>query len=336
MAEHRRLYLLRVFHGKHPFRATQFTPVAHLAAGFGVERRAVEHDHAQLPLFQRIHLGAIAVEGQHLRRLFQAGIARKTGFRANVVKIGRHAEGARRARLRLLPCHGGVKRRLIDNHPALAADVGRQIKRKAVGVMQAEGGVARKLRRARARQGIEFALDNAHAVFDGGKKALLFLPQHGRHALLFLTQLRIRLAHRGHEIRHHAVEKRRTRAQLVAMAHRAADDATQHITTPLIAGNHAVRNQKRAGADMIGQHLERGRGQVGTGAFARGGADQGLEQVDVIVGLHPLQHRRNALQPHARIDGRTRQRMEHAVLVAAVLHENQVPDLNVAIAVLVG
>src|SRR5690606_4998430 len=44
-------------------------------------------------------------------------------------------------------------------------------------------------------------------------------------------------------------------------------------------------------------------------------------------------HRSDALEAHAGIDGRLRQRRQHALLVAVELHEDEVPDLDVAVAV---
>ena len=51
--------------------------------------------------------------------------------------------------------------------------------------------------------------------------------------------------------------------------------------------------------------------------------------------MHILQHRRNALQAHARVDGRRRQRVQLTLCVAVVLHEHQVPDLDIPIEIVV-
>ena len=61
--------------------------------------------------------------------------------------------------------------------------------------------------------------------------------------------------------------------------------------------------------------------------------DQIAEQIDLVVRMHALQHRGDALQPHAGVDRGLGQRMHLAVLVAVELHEDQVPDLDVAVAV---
>ena len=71
-----------------------------------------------------------------------------------------------------------------------------------------------------------------------------------------------------------------------------------------------------------------------TDDLGRGG-QQILEQVDLVVGVHALHHGRDTLQAHAGIDGRLGQRVQRALGVTVELHEDQVPDLDVAIAIFV-
>jgi hypothetical protein len=174
---------------------------------------------------------------------------------------------------------------------------------------------------------------------DGLEEAFLLLPEHLGDAAFGGAQFRIGLAHLRHQRRHQLVEEGRACAQLVAMADGTAGDAAQHIAAAGVAGNHAVADRERAGADVVGNHLERGR----SGVTARraglidgllGGAQQGGEQVDLVVRVHMLQHRGEAFQAHAGVDAGLGQRMHHAVFAAVELHEDVVPDLDVAVAVL--
>ena len=64
--------------------------------------------------------------------------------------------------------------------------------------------------------------------------------------------------------------------------------------------------------------------------------DQRPEQVDVVVVVDALQHGRDALQPHAGIDRRARQVDARFPRELLVLHEDEVPHLDEAVAVLVG
>ncbi len=56
------------------------------------------------------------------------------------------------------------------------------------------------------------------------------------------------------------------------------------------------------------------------------------QQVAVEVALHALDHGAQALQAHAGVDAGLGERMEDAVRGAVVLHEHQVPDLQVPVA----
>ncbi len=86
---------------------------------------------------------------------------------------------------------------------------------------------------------------------------------------------------------------------------------------------------------MVRDHPQGGAVRVaGAGHFARG-IEQQPEQVDLVVAVHMLHHRGDALEPHAGIDRGFWQRRERAIGGALVLHEDQVPDLDKAVAVLV-
>ena len=138
-------------------------------------------------------------------------------------------------------------------HAALAADVGGQIDRKAEGVVELEHGLAVEQLLARG----ERRLEHAHAVLERLGEVLLLLLQHLGDPRLRLAQLRIGVAHRPVEVRHQAVEERLLLPELVAVADRAADDPAQHVAAPFVARNDAVDDQERAGADVVGDDVER-------------------------------------------------------------------------------
>jgi hypothetical protein len=74
---------------------------------------------------------------------------------------------------------------------------------------------------------------------------------------------------------------------------------------------------------------------VGAG-LARRGLDERLEEIDLVVRVHVLEHGGEALQAHARIHRGLGERVHRARLVAVELHEHEVPDLDVAVAVRIG
>ena len=85
---------------------------------------------------------------------------------------------------------------------------------------------------------------------------------------------------------------------------------------------------------MVGDHPVRDRMRpVGVGAGGAGrGEDQVAEQVDLVVVVGALHHRRDPLQPHAGVDRRLRQVDALLARHLLVLHEHQVPDLDEAVA----
>ena len=154
------------------------------------------------------------------------------------------------------------------------------------------------------------------------------------------AQLRVGVAHLGRQRRHQRVEEGLARAELVAVADRAAGDAAQHVAAALVAGDHAVDDGEGAGADVVGDDLQRRRLVVAVAARRR---------------LDRLLRRRRA----ASRTGRSRSSLCTCcstaasrsrpmpvstlglgslcitpVVVAVELHEDVVPDLDVAVAVL--
>ena len=53
------------------------------------------------------------------------------------------------------------------------------------------------------------------------------------------------------------MEERLLEAETHAVAHRAAQDAAQHVAAPLVAGDHAVGEQERDRAQVVGDHAQR-------------------------------------------------------------------------------
>jgi hypothetical protein len=204
--------------------------------------------------------------------------------------------------------------------------------------MQLECGFTIDLPRAAG----QCRFENLHAVGDGLEEALLLDPEHLGHARGFAPQFGIRITHLGRQRRHEFVEEGLPRAELVAVANRAPRDAAQHIAAALVAWNHAIGHRERAGADVIGDHLQRRRLQISDRCAARcqhgvtRGRQQLREQVDLVVRMHVLQHRGQPLQPHAGVDTGLGQLVHHTVFGAVELHEDVVPDLDVAVAVLLG
>ena len=89
------------------------------------------------------------------------------------------------------------------------------------------------------------------------------------------------------------------------MAHRAADDPAQHVAAALVARHHAIDDGEAAGTNVVSDDLQRRAARLGraTGILHRLSrrGQQVHEQVDLVVGMHVLQHGRHPLQAHAGI-----------------------------------
>src|SRR5690606_32326729 len=157
-------------------------------------------------------------------------------------------------------------------------------------------------------------------------------------------QLGVLLAHRldrdGGQLVHEAGVPAAEQPQV---ADGAAQDAAQHVAAALVGGADAVGDHHRPAADVVGDDAQRHVGaQVAavTRAGQLGGAvqdpAQGVGLVDVV---DALQDRRHALQAHAGVDvlgGQVALDVEvdlAADLAQLRLHEDEVPDLQVAVLV---
>ena len=298
MADHIGLHLERVRHRKAHARVGEQARVANLATRFRVERRVIQHDHRLLARLHFLDRRAIHVQGDDLRVVEDDFfVAVERGLRARIFEALRHLELAGRARLVALARHGFVESGFVDRHFAFAAHVCREIQRETVGVVQLERQFAVERLAALRVEIRQRAFEDRHAVLDGLEEALFFLTQHVGHALFGFLQFRVSPAHLRDQIGHQTMEERTLLAQLVAVTDRAAHDAAQHVTAAFVARNHAVDDQERARADVVGDHLQRVVGQIGHTGFTASRIDQRLEQVDLVVTVHVLQHRCDTLRP---------------------------------------
>lgn len=230
-----------------------------------------------------------------------------------------------------LGLHLALEAVLVDGQLALAGDVIGQVDREAIGVVQLEHHVAGN---HAALQFGEVLFEDLQALLQGLGELLFLGLQHALDVRLLLLQLGEGIAHLGDQRCDDLVEEGAPGAQLVAVAAGAADDPPQDVAATLVGRQYAVGDQEAAGTDVVGYHLQRRRVVVGAADGLGGGFQQVLEQVDLIVRVHVLEYRADALQAHAGVHARRRQRVHDAVRGAVELHEHVVPDLDVAVAVL--
>ncbi len=135
------------------------------------------------------------------------------------------------ARLGLLLRHGCGEAVLINGNAAHAQGVGRQVERKAIGIIKLEGrGTGKDVALAHRPSFVGQDLQTAPERLQEAS----FLQAHrfSNHRLA-ARKLGIGLAHLPHQGRHQLVDYRFVRTQQGRVTHRAPHDAAQHITTSL-------------------------------------------------------------------------------------------------------
>ena len=237
------------------------------------------------------------------------------------------------ARGRLLLGHGGVEAGAVDAEALGAQRVLGEVVGEAERVVELEGGGAgeRVARLHRAGRLVE----QPQAIVEGLAEAGLLQLQRLLDQRLGADQLGIGRAHLGDEARHEPVHQRLGRAEQMGVAHRPAHDPPQHIAPALVRRQHAVGDQEARRAQMIGDDpVADVVGRVGPGQLGRG-LDQRPERVGVEHVVDALQHRRDALQAHAGVDRLLGQVADDLIVLLLILHEDEVPDLDEAVAILV-
>ncbi|EGY00849.1 hypothetical protein AZA_84542 [Nitrospirillum viridazoti Y2] len=323
--------------------AEDHAAVAHLAAGLAIERRLVHQDDDVLAGGGLVQLVAVAVQhGRDLALGVLGVVAQELGGAQLILQLEPHplgrglaAAGPGLARLGPLTLHGGGEAIDLDGAIAAAQHVLRQVQGEAVGVVQLE--------RHLAGQGLTgtqlflFLVQQLQAAVQRLLEPGFLQPQGLGDQGLGALQLGVVAAHLAHQRRHQLVHHRVAGADHVGVAHGAAHDAAQDIAASLVRRQHAVGDEEGGGAQMVGddavRHGVRAR-RVAVGGIGRR-LDQRAHQVGVVIVVHALQHRRQALQPHAGVDGGPGQGHPLLLRHLLILHEHQVPDFDEAVAVLV-
>ena len=317
--------------------------IPHLPAAFGIEGRLVDDDLDLLALGCRLDFGAVPDQRLNLALGLFGVIAQELGRAVavsqfepdgRILRLARPGPGG--AGLGLLFGHRRIKAGDLDPAPLFAQRVLRQVQRKAVGVIQPEGRLARQVRPF--GQPPDFVRQQPQPPVERLAEAGFLAAQRFLDHRLRAGQFGIGRAHLADQRRNQTVHQRILRPQHVRMAHGAAHDAAQHIAAALVRRHHPVRDQKAGGPQVVGDDAVMDlAGAVGVAAGCMGARlDQRAHQVGVIVVVLALQQRADPFQPHAGVDRGVGQRFHAAILELLELHEDEVPDLDEPIPVLVG
>ena len=177
-----------------------------------------------------------------------------------------------------------------------------------------------------------------HALVDRLSKALFFLSQHLFN--LRIRDFRIGFTHFDSDSASKLSEESTASAELVTVTDCTTADTTQNVRTTFVTRNDAVSHGECASADVVGDHLQGRIVKIDvrcTGFFHSGlsGTEQVLEEVDVVVRVHALQHGSDTFQTHTRVNGGLRKLMHHAGFVAVKLHEHVVPNFDETVTVFI-
>ena len=358
--------LLRIGHGEQLAAATRFADralVADLPAALRVERRAVEHDFGRPVPGQLIEFHAVAHDRHDAtlgrRRLVaqELGVAVATldgAVQRGQLRVpGKVGLLARTAALTLLG-EGVLEPREIDGEPVFRGELDGQVDREPVGIVEPEGDVAVEDGRI-ARQVLRPAPDDAlgrraaERLADGlveqlragvqGAGELGFLAlDRGQDHVALLGQVRIGLGHGVDHDGRRLGHERLAPSQQPAVANGSTQDAAQDVAPPLIARKDVISDEERDGAgvvrdDLVAEALLLEGIRVVPEQLLHPGVDR-REQVGVVVGRDLLEDAREALETHPGVDAGGRQRDQGAVGLEVELHEDQVPDLEPARALL--
>ena len=188
----------------------------------------------------------------------------------------------------------------------------------------------------------ELALEDRKPVAQRVAEALLLLAEHADDEVALAGDVGVGVAHHGDGYLSELGEHEAVGAEQVGVAHGAADDPPQHVAAGLVGGEHAVGDEHRGGAGVLGEDADGEAVAVvvvadrvrAPGELARL-VDQRAHQVGLPQRVDALQHGEHALEAGAGVDRGLGQRRQRPGLVAVVLHEHEVPELEEAVALLV-
>ena len=214
-----------------------------------------------------------------------------------------------------------------------------ELPREAERVVEAEADFTRQLLLAVSFQCLDLLVEQVHALVERRSEAV-FLDADDLLDVVVLGDELAEVAGIAVDVDdgvNGALEELVLDAEHAAVADGAAQDAAQHVAAALIRRQDAVHDHDSHGARVVGDDLQR---DVRLLVLAVLDAcdlgrvlDDRVEKIRLEVRLLVLNDGREALEAAARIDVLMGEILVGAVLLAVVLREDEVPDLEVAVAV---
>ena len=328
--------------------------IGHLAAALGVERGTVEDQLDFAALGGALQARAVGDETDDGGLVDELVVAGELG-RVLVDELAVDAEVAVGALLGgvvglgagALLRHFAVELVAVDDEAGLCGHLHGQVDGETVGVVQGERIGAGQLRRPLRLRLRGDAFEQVGAGLEGLQEGLLLGQRDAQDAVPVVGDLRVRRRHGVADGLHQRLQRLAGRAQQPRRADDAAQQAAQDVAAVRVGRGDAVEHEHQTGAAVVGDDAETdvvdvarlAAGAVGGAGELFGDVDDGAQQVGFVDVLDALQQERDALDAHAGVDVLLRQRAEDlegvlaGALAALVLHEDEVPDLDVPVLV---
>lgn len=314
--------------------------VADLSAAFGVERGLVEDDAGFFAVGNHVDELTVLPDGDDLA-LFGFGVNRE--LRDVNAREVRHGDAlvlsTRAARTLALLVHGLVKALFVEVEAVFMQDLFREFPRETEGIVEAEADLARQLLLAFLLEFGNLSVEEFHALVERGREAV-FLDADDFLDVVVLGDEFAEVAGIAVDVDdgvNGALEEFALDAEHAAMADGAAQDAAQHVAAALVRRQDTVHDHDGHGAGVVSDDLEGDVRLLVLAVFDAGNLgrvfDDRVQEVRLEVRLLVLDDGGEALEAAARIDVLMGEILVGAVFLAVVLREDEVPDLEVAVAV---
>ena len=181
---------------------------------------------------------------------------------------------------------------------------------------------------------VEDALNPSDTFADGSQKGFFFLPNFLLHAALRARKVRVGGLHLFDDRSNKLVEKGFGQAHLMTIENGSSQKSANHVALFLRSRLNIFMDRKGTSTDVIGNSSQPPpiitvRFVLAT-ADLRRRLDNGLKNIDVKIGVDPLEDTGDAFQSHARIDILAWQRTQvvRGIPHAIELREDKIPYLD--------
>lgn len=239
--------------------------------------------------------------------------------------------------------HEAAEAVLVHGEPLLGGHLQGEVDREAPGVVEQERLVAGEDLAAGGLGLGDGGLQDVGAALEGLEEGGFLGERDRLDALAVGDQLRVLEAHRVDHDVDQVLHDRAGGAHEAHVADGAAHDAAQHVAAALVAGGDAVADEHHRRTDVVGDDAERDvrslLGAVADAGQLGGPVHDDAQGVGLVHVLYALQDHGEAFEAETGVDVLRRQVPEDREVLLAVagaalvLHEDQVPDLHVALVV---